>query len=85
LNFKTQQDVLNVMSHAVVAKRLRQRIPAPEEIMADQCAGGKRRRGRPPKNVKSCPPMDTGKLCSQNTNTPMNQAQVFQTFIHLKS
>jgi hypothetical protein len=78
---KTQQDVQNVMSAAVAAKRLRQRIPTPEEIMAAKSAAGHGRRGRPPKKVKSCPPMDTGKLHSQKKpSTPTNQAQVFETY-----
>jgi hypothetical protein len=36
------------------AKQLRQRIPAPEEIMAIKSAAAKRCHGRPPKKVKSC-------------------------------
>jgi hypothetical protein len=67
------------MSAAVAAKRLRQRIPAPEEIIADKNDAGQRRRDRPPKKVKSCPPMDTGKLRSQKANTPTNQTQVLYT------
>jgi hypothetical protein len=65
------------MSAAVSAKRLGQRIPVSEEIMAAKSATGQRRHGRPLKKFKSCPPMDTGKLHSQNANTPTNQAQVF--------
>jgi hypothetical protein len=64
------------MSAAVAAKGLRQRIPAPEEIMAAKSAAGHGRRGRPPKKVKSCPPMDTGKLHSQT-----NQAQVLKPLL----
>jgi hypothetical protein len=67
------------MSAAVAAKRLRQRILAPEEIMVSKSGAGQRCRGRPPKKVKSCPPMDIGKLVSQKANTPTNQAQVFNT------
>jgi hypothetical protein len=67
------------MSAVGAAKRLRQRIPSPEEIMTAKNAVGQRRRGRPRKKVKSCPPIDTGKLRSQKANTPTNQAQVFNT------
>jgi hypothetical protein len=45
--------------------------------LAAKSATGQRRHGRPLKKFKSCPPMDTGKLHSQNANTPTNQAQVF--------
>jgi hypothetical protein len=64
------------MFAAVAAKRLRQQIPAPEEIMAAKSGVGQRLRGRPTKKVKSCPPMDIGKVRSQKANTPTNQAQV---------